>query len=488
MLLLPLRLDIDLHRIPFVTFAVCLICLSVFINQTGNENRVVDATQGFCDESTTRMTSIVMDRVAGGHDVYACSSLFWGIRLSVDPKASMEKHIHSMDVLPGMSETDSQVFASNVINRRYERFITSVPDYQTQKLWYEPHSWDPFTMITAAFAHASWAHVIGNLFFFFAFSAALEVMVGSFALMGLILAYAIGTHVFYSLAMIPVSDAVPTVGLSGVVMAVIALVGFMLPKGRIRCFLLIIVFFRFIALPVWLFAGWYIGWDIYHLLSSENQSGINLVAHVSGACLGYISGVLLFRPRRREVQAIASGDIESYYWLEEMQQIQSFQENKQHSLADKGVLKLIDKYPHREGELRILRHTILQQLPLTPARQQNARLLMSDLINTGQLGAAVDVYIDRLKDDKEARPESAEHYLPLLKLLMARKEYKPALLMMKGFHQRFPHSDDIPWLYFEVAKMYQYVLQKPEQVKRIAGFLKEKFPQHSATQKLMGMV
>ncbi len=85
-------------------------------------------------------------------------------------------------------------------------------------------------------------------------------------------------------------------------MGMMALFTFFLPRGNIRCLLWIIVLIRTIAVPAWLLAAWYIGWDVYALFHDAEQSGINVVAHVSGAALGYLAGVAFFRKRRAEVR------------------------------------------------------------------------------------------------------------------------------------------------------------------------------------------
>ena len=59
-----------------------------------------------------------------------------------------------------------------------------------QQLWYQPHSWDVWHMITAAFAPVSWGHVTGNLSFFLAFAATVEVILGPTLFGAVILALA----------------------------------------------------------------------------------------------------------------------------------------------------------------------------------------------------------------------------------------------------------------------------------------------------------
>jgi membrane associated rhomboid family serine protease len=93
------------------------------------------------------------------------------------------------------------------------------------------------------------------------------------------------------------------VGLSGVVMGMIALFVFFIPMARVKCFLWLIVIYRRFAVPAWLLATWYIGWDIYALTKSGNP-GVNLVAHVSGAAIGFLVGVVFFRAKRHWAQEL----------------------------------------------------------------------------------------------------------------------------------------------------------------------------------------
>jgi membrane associated rhomboid family serine protease len=87
-----------------------------------------------------------------------------------------------------------------------------------------------------------------------------------------------------------VDSALPTVGLSGVVMAAVAALAIMMPAVRIRCFFWFIVIFRILRVPALLIALWYIGWDIYEMNQLDNKSLINYVAHVSGAAIGALFG------------------------------------------------------------------------------------------------------------------------------------------------------------------------------------------------------
>lgn len=305
MLFLPYRVDLDLFRVPFITIFVCLICIFVYYNQSRNERLVIETAEATCMYQRNTDWRMVLDKTMGYSDQNACLEMMWAIHSADDKEAEIAKFAEQGERISGVSKKYSLEYKTDVITKRYRDFSRRVPHYETQRLWYEPESWDVISMVTAAFAHGSWAHVIGNLFFFVAFAATVEVIVGPIAFMVVILALALGTHAFYSVAMMGLSDPAPTVGLSGVVMGVMALFTFFLPHGRIRCLFWFFVFIKRFALPAWLLAAWFIGWDVYDLFTVGERSNINLVAHVSGAAIGYLLGVIFFRPQLREVRQIA---------------------------------------------------------------------------------------------------------------------------------------------------------------------------------------
>jgi membrane associated rhomboid family serine protease len=185
----------------------------------------------------------------------------------------------------------------------YRSFQSSAPSNLTARLWYTPGSGSPVRMVTAALAHGSWSHLIGNLLFFFAFAATIEILLGPILFLAVFVALAFGTHSVYSLAMIGKAQTLPTVGLSGVVSGMIALFVYFIPQARISCLLWLVVFYRRFAIPAWLLAAWFIGWDIYYQVSG-GMPGVNLIAHLAGAALGFLLGFTLFRKKRHWAQEL----------------------------------------------------------------------------------------------------------------------------------------------------------------------------------------
>ena len=158
-------------------------------------------------------------------------------------------------------------------------------------------------MITSSFAHADWFHVIFNVVFFVAFAATVELIVGSFAFVGLLAGSAVFTALIYSVTSVVSGEDIPTLGLSAVVTTMIALFAYFLPTGRVRCFLWLFFLVRTIAIPAWILAAFYIGQDIYSLLWSTGTSNTDFTSHVAGAVFGFLAGSLVFQEAKEDARS-----------------------------------------------------------------------------------------------------------------------------------------------------------------------------------------
>ncbi len=298
MFFFPYRAQIRLHRLPTLTIFVCLLCVAVFVAQDVNRINVISASVQFCEQDLSRGMQRVLANLGGRNRETACLTTMLKIHLSQNPEGEISALAERLGVTPGVAHGDLTDYFSGILTDEYRAFRHTVPPYLTGKLQYRPRSWNPWHMLTAAVAHGSWWHLLGNLFFFFVFAATVELLLGPVLFLVLLVGLALGTHAVYSLAMWVDPAPRPTVGLSGVVMGVIALFTYFLPTVKVRCILWVVVFFRRFALPAWIIAAWFVGWDIYGTLSAGGASGVNFIAHLAGAALGLILGTLVFRDKR----------------------------------------------------------------------------------------------------------------------------------------------------------------------------------------------
>lgn len=303
MFFIPFKVDLDLHRFPFLTILISIACIMIFMQQQASYVAIQKSVVTFCEEQgdDTRF-GLVLEKVQGERSLGACAQLIYSVFKSEEPTKEIDELAKNAGKIDAFPADYSRQYINENLNKKYASFQENNTAHDlTEKLMYAPGSFNIKNMITAALAHGSWTHLIGNLFFFFAFAAAIELALGIVAYTLVFLTLAIGTHLAYSISLFDVADALPTLGLSGVVMGMIGMFAYLMPTVKIRCFMWFIIFVRILRIPAWILAAWYIGWDIYNLNHSVNQSNINFVAHVSGAGIGFVLGLIFFRSRREEI-------------------------------------------------------------------------------------------------------------------------------------------------------------------------------------------
>lgn len=307
MFFLPYKLDSDLNRIPFITIFICLLSIFIFWNQYRQDLRYYDGVKQFCNENIQRNDLILIRKISHKETGNQCEELFESIRNAPVPKEKLNELALQSDQIGTFANSDDDYTYRLVrLEELYRQYEYMVPKNLTLELAYDPKDMDIVSMLTATFSHGDILHLLGNLLIFYLFSSSVELLFGSLLYFGFILAATVGTSIAYSYSMLGVEDALPTIGLSGVVMASVAALAVMRPTAKIRCFFWFFVFYKIFRIPALLLAVWYIGWDIFEMNLYGNDSYINYVAHVSGAGIGIIFGTVFLIFRRDYIRASVS--------------------------------------------------------------------------------------------------------------------------------------------------------------------------------------
>jgi len=265
-------------------------------------------------------------------------------------------------------------------------FLWQINTNVTASLVYYPQSWNPFRMITSSLAHADWFHLIGNMLFYIAFAPALEILLGSkFRYIWIMLFIALTVGLCDSMAsLISVEKQSPTLGFSGVVMGLIGLSAYLMPKARIRVFWWYIVMWKILYVPAWVMAIMYIGVDAWTMFNASDYGNINLLAHVSGGCAGYLYGYFWLGERRAEIQEELAQEVdtmrvrqkegktrsEAFNYRQRMAQQES---DKEEIRADEKFMRRIYQMvtTHRDSEAVLL---LLEKYDLTTPTQELEQL------------------------------------------------------------------------------------------------------------------
>ena len=304
MIFFPYKADVLLPRMPYLTIFISILCLLIYWQQEKSEAEYYAYISDYCQQKTSRVDNLVMKKLAELEDFprdNVCAYVYLKINIAENPQKKIADITDSTSKFFSSSAQSTHKYINDYLNEEYDEFKINQPQNLTHNLWYQPESYNVFKMITASVAHGNWSHVFGNLFFFFAFSATLEAILGFVFYSLVMFALALGTNIVYSLAILASPEALPTLGLSGVVMGAMGLFTYFLPKANIKCFFWFVIFFRRFMLPAWLLALWYFGLDVYAFSIEGMASGTNLVAHISGFVIGFMVGMTFFKQRRQNL-------------------------------------------------------------------------------------------------------------------------------------------------------------------------------------------
>lgn len=141
------------------------------------------------------------------------------------------------------------------------------------------------TLVTSIFLHGSWLHLLGNMWFLYIFGRNVEDWLGSFRF----LFFYLGCGVAASLIQVifhPMSK-IPTVGASGAIAGILGAYLVLYPGSKILCLVPFFFFIRIIALPAFLFLGFWIVWQVFSQLTIGTASNIAFLAHIGGFFIGF---------------------------------------------------------------------------------------------------------------------------------------------------------------------------------------------------------
>jgi membrane associated rhomboid family serine protease len=151
------------------------------------------------------------------------------------------------------------------------------------------------SIFTSMFLHASWLHIIGNMWVLWIFGDNIEDYLGHFSYLIFYLVSGVAASVAHIL--LNAGSNVPSVGASGAIAGVMGAYFALYPRAKVLTIVPLIVFFTFWWLPAWIVLGY---WFLVQFLSgaatsivqsSQNGGGIAFWAHVGG----FVAGILMIK-------------------------------------------------------------------------------------------------------------------------------------------------------------------------------------------------
>jgi membrane associated rhomboid family serine protease len=159
---------------------------------------------------------------------------------------------------------------------------------------YAPHA-SVLPLLTSMFLHASWLHLIGNMWVLWIFGDNIEDYLGHFAYLIFYLVSGFAASLAHIL--LNAGSTVPSVGASGAIAGIMGAYFLLFPSAKVLTLVPLIIFFTFIWLPAWIVLGY---WFVLQFLSgaatqiayaSRSGGGIAFWAHVGG----FLAGIVMIK-------------------------------------------------------------------------------------------------------------------------------------------------------------------------------------------------
>lgn len=311
MLFIPIRPRIRLTRLPVLTVAVVLVCLWVHKAQSDNEDAIFASAERYCTPEIARLIEYGQRKFID--DDWPCAMVLGHIYLWNHNSDHLGWHLKT---IRESGKPDAEASAE-ALRHHYEQFVSQVPPYLTAGLVMRSGEWSLARMITSTFSHGDWSHAIGNLFFFVAFSVVVETVLGPWKYIGVFAAMTFGIGFIDNYIHFD-HEGRTTLGLSGVVMGMLALAAWFAPRVKIDYFYLVFVYPGMLAFPLWAVAIWYVSWDALDNIRLSQWSATNYTAHLAGAVIALLLGITLFRKQRADMSALIIDEphpLEEETWL-----------------------------------------------------------------------------------------------------------------------------------------------------------------------------
>jgi membrane associated rhomboid family serine protease len=155
------------------------------------------------------------------------------------------------------------------------------------------------SLLTSAFLHGGWAHIMGNMLYLWIFGDNVEEHFGTFIYAAFYLLAGMGA----GLAQVAANPAstIPTIGASGAVAGVLGAYLVLFPRTRIRTLVFMFRFMRLVELPALVVLGFWFVLQLFNgvaAVGSAASGGVAWFAHIGGFLLGLLAGLILKQKQR----------------------------------------------------------------------------------------------------------------------------------------------------------------------------------------------
>lgn len=306
--------------------------------------------------------------------------------------------------------------------------MAALPDAAYERaleaLWINPHEFRVWGLVTSAFLHAGFLHLLGNMVFLWVFGPGVEDRLGR-----------VGYLVFYLLGAAASSGAhaafqdAPAIGASGAVAAVAGAFLVLMPRVTVRCLIFFIII-GIIRIPAWWFVAFNIAKDLV-LHGMAGQHNIATLAHLAGYAFGGAACWALLASRTLKAEPY-----DLFSMSRQASRRRAFQAASRQGEA--RIQKQVGRKPSRNGDEA-------EPAPAFDEDLARARAKLTGAMGEGDREAATTAYRELLSEygaAKSLMPRQTQ--LELGNILYEESEHQLASSAYEGFLKRYPRDPESP--------------------------------------------
>ncbi len=268
---------------PYFTTIIGAACFFLFMLQQLSDSRYERELGNYCRNEVTADTNDIFSKYSLHPN---CRTFFY----LIDRNDNIESYIEYAQLDIELTENEKAVLEKELV-----RFNAIVTESLSEEWALNPEKEHWVNYITSSFIHGDWSHFIFNMIFFFAFASAVEQKLGNVLYVGFVTLCCFTTGYGYTHEVLGIEATAPTLGLSGVIMGLMAFVCVVFPNKKMFVFYWFFILFGKLKLPVVFVALFYVAMDIYGLQYLQEETNTDYTAHIVGTATGFVVA-LLFLP------------------------------------------------------------------------------------------------------------------------------------------------------------------------------------------------
>ena len=298
-------------------------------------------------------------------------------------------------------------------------------------------------LVTYAFLHGGFWHVVGNMFFLYVFGNNVNDKLGHFGYLGLYLAGAVFSGIGHTV--LHLSSPIPTLGASGAVAAVTGAYLALFPQTLLTVFYWLFFFIGTMEIPALYFIGFkLIFWDNMYL---RRMTNVAYDAHLSGYAFGILSILVLLA-----TGLITSSSFDLWAMLKQW--------NRRRQYRD-AVSSGFDPFSG-ETMTKKIKVKEVKKTPTQQKREKEITQLRNDIagrIAERNLPAAAQLYLELMELDRE-QILPRQYLLDIANQLASENEHTQAALAYEQFLTHYSKYEYVEQVELMLGILYSRYLQK----------------------------